>query len=114
MQVAVIIPLLAARDREVGELALGFEQLVDALLEGARRNESVDQHVLRLADAERAVRGLILGGRIPPEVVMDHDVRGRQVEADAARLEREDHHAAVGVVLEAVDHLLALGQIRRK
>ena len=51
-----------------------------------------------LADAVGAGGGLVLGGGVPPGVVMDHHVRPGQVEAGAARLEGNQEDAALARV----------------
>ena len=70
-------------------LALALDHLVDALLERAGTHVLVDLHVARLADAERAVGGLVLDGRVPPAVEVEDVVRRGEVQAEAAGLERE-------------------------
>ena len=73
----------------VGQPLLRLDQPVDLLFDRAAADELVHQHVPLLADAEGAVGGLVLDGRVPPAVEVD-DVRGRgQVQAGAAGLERE-------------------------
>ncbi|MNR33692.1 hypothetical protein D3C85_1513840 [compost metagenome] len=69
-------------------------------------------HVTRLADPEGAVRRLILDGGIPPAIVVEHMIRRRQVEPDAAGLQRKNEHISLllvrqGRVLEVRDHLIA-------
>ena len=64
-----------------GQVALGGDQLVDPVLERAGTDELAHQDVLALADAERPVGRLVLHGRVPPAVEMDHMVGGGQVEA---------------------------------
>ena len=63
----------AAFEEIFGEAALGVNELVDPLLNRPAADELVHEHVLGLADAKRAVCGLILDGRIPPAVEV-HDV----------------------------------------
>ncbi len=48
----------------------------------------------RLADAEGPVGRLVLHGRVPPAVEVEDVVGGRQVEARAARLERQQERRA--------------------
>jgi hypothetical protein len=65
--------------------------------------------VLRLADAEGAVHGLVLDRRVPPAVEEEHVVGGRQVQAGAARLERQDEDEPVVLArLETLDHPIPL------
>ena len=68
------------------------------------------QHPVGLADAVGAVGGLVLHGRVPPAVDVEHVAGAGEVEAHAAGLEREQEQlGAAGVVLEAIHHRLALG-----
>ena len=91
--------------RALGEGALFGDQGVDFFLDGAAADELVDEDVALLADAEGAVGGLVLDGRVPPAVEVD-DVRGGgQVQAGAAGLEREDEERRAVVALESVDEL---------
>ena len=91
-----------------GDGLLCFQQRVDLFFEGSLGDEPVDLNVARLPDTERAVGGLRLDGRVPPQVVMD-DLRCRgEVEPGTARLERKDEHLAIGVFLEIADHFGAL------
>ena len=69
-------------DDVLGERALALDHLVDALLERAGADELVHLHVARLADAEGAVGGLVLDGRVPPAVEVEDVVRAGQVEAE--------------------------------
>lgn len=47
-------------------------------------------HILVLSDPEGAVRRLILYGRVPPAVIMQHMIGPCQVEANASCLKREN------------------------
>ena len=86
--------LRAAFEQVGGQLAFFVDQGVDAFLDRAAADELVDQDVALLADAEGPVGRLVLDRRVPPAVEMD-DVRGGgQVQAGAARLEREDEERA--------------------
>ena len=99
-------PALAGADDGAGELLLLVDHPVDPFLQRAAADELVDLHVPRLADAEGAVGRLVLDRRVPPAVEVE-DVRGAgEVEARAARLQREDEEERrVVVLLEAADHL---------
>ena len=70
-------------------------------------DQLVDEHRLVLADAVGAVGGLILDGRIPPGIIVDHRVGGGEVEADAAgfQADQEERHFAA---LERLDRLGAV------
>jgi len=102
-QVELAEPVLRApRDDLLGQLALRVEQGVDPLLERPRCDELMHLHVAGLTDPESAVRGLLLNRRIPPAVVVEDVVGARQIEADAARFQREDEdRRRAAVVLEA-------------
>src|ERR1019366_7854402 len=64
------------------------------------------QHVLGLADAQGAVRGLVLDSRVPPTVEMD-DVRGcGRVQARASGLERKYEETHGFVFLESAHQIL--------
>jgi membrane associated rhomboid family serine protease len=68
----------------------------------------MDEDVLRLADPEDPISGLILYRRIPPSGEVHHMVGGRDRQTDTACLRREDHDVeAIRFTLEYVDHLLA-------
>src|SRR4051794_26044716 len=79
----------------------------DLLLDRAARDQPIDRHRLRLADAVRAIGRLILDGGVPPGIEMDDVVGGRQVDAGAAGLERDQESVAL-TRLEAVDQRGAL------
>ena len=68
----------------VGQRLLGLLQFHDFFFNGILCNELIHLHRVLLADAVGAVGGLILGGDVPPRVVVDDDVRRRQVESGAA------------------------------
>src|SRR6266536_891710 len=78
-------PALAAADDQLGERLLLLDQRVDPLLQRADADELADLHVLALADAEGAVGRLVLHGRVPPAVEVDHVIGGGQVQASPAR-----------------------------
>ena len=63
--------------------------MLDFLLDRAAGDHLVDEHRFLLADPVRAVRGLVLGGRVPPWVVVNHRVSFRQVQAHATGLEAD-------------------------
>ena len=99
---------LAGAEHGVGQGALGVEHLGDAVLDRALGDQPVDLHGPGLADAVRAVGGLVLDGRVPPAVVVDDVVGAGEVQAGAGRLQRQQEDRDLAG-LEAVDHLLALG-----
>ena len=61
---------------------------------------TLDAHHLRLADAVRAVGGLVLRGGVPPGSAYHHR-RAGEVESGAARFERYEEHGRVVVVERA-------------
>src|SRR3989442_3814079 len=83
---------------------------VDLLLYRATADELVHQHVPLLANAEGAIGGLLLDGRVPPAVEVDDVGGGREIEARAARLERE-HEEGRLAGLEAVDESRTLAHL---
>ena len=93
--------------RSAASWRLLVDQGVDRLLDRAAADELVDQHVALLADAEGPVGGLVLDGRVPPAVEVDHVRGGGQVQARAAGLQRQDEERRAVVALELVDERLA-------
>ena len=75
-----------------------MDDLIDLFFEGVLGDETVDEDVVLLADAVGAVGGLILGGDVPLRVVVDDDVRRRQVEAGAAGPQRVEENAHLSPV----------------
>ena len=67
---------------------------------------------LRLADAERAIGGLVLDRRVPPAIEVDDVRRGGEVEPGAAGLEREHEERHALVLLELPHERLALADRR--
>src|SRR5438105_207644 len=66
--------------------------------------------VLALTDAEGAVGGLIFDRRVPPTIEVEHVVRLRQIEADAACPQREDEQRRFGLgILKLGNHLVPPG-----
>src|SRR5262249_5863330 len=94
-------------DDAARELSLGVDHVVELLLERSLADELVDHDRLSLSDAERAVRRLVLDRGIPPAVEVNDVAGARQVQARAARLEREDEDARPELGLELLDHFLA-------
>ena len=62
---------------------------------------------MRLADAVRTVGCLVLGGGVPPGIVMNHQVRAGQVQPRASCLQRNQEHPSLSPV-EAIAQLLTL------
>ena len=84
--------------------ALGLLQVQNPLLQRPLGNDLVHRHVLGLANAVRAVRGLVLRGGVPPGVRMQHDAGPRQVEPRATRLEADQEDRRV-IRVEGVHQL---------
>ena len=78
---AVSVPVIASGG------AGTLDHLVENLLERAGADELVHLHVAPLADAKRAVRRLILHGRVPPPVEMKHVIGARQVQPNPTGLD---------------------------
>ena len=97
---------VGAFEEGVGQVALGVVELDDLLLDRVGGDEAVDRDRAGLADAVGAVGGLVLHRRVPPGVHVDHVVGGREVQAEAAGLERDQEQVALAI-LEGVDPLLA-------
>src|SRR5262249_30572776 len=95
-----------------GQPLLVLDHPVDPLLHRAPAHQLVHEDVLLLPDAERAIGRLILDRRVPPPVGMDDVARRREVEPDAARLQRQDEERHPRVVLEPIAQLLAPAQLR--
>src|SRR5689334_10788825 len=80
------------RDDRLGQAPLLVEQIGDALLEGARAHEGVDDDTPALTDAPHAVGGLVLDRGVPPPVEVDDVVGPHEVETRTAGLERHAQH----------------------
>jgi len=66
------------------------------------------QHVLALADAEGAIRRLVLDGGVPPAVEVEHMRRLGQVQSCPARLDGEQEEWGAIITLEGFDQLAPL------
>jgi len=76
-------------DDRTGDLALGFDDLVDFLLESSAANELASLNVVLLTDSERTIHCMVLDGGVPPPVEMEDMIGGRQVQPCPNGLERE-------------------------
>ncbi len=102
-------PALTGADRQVSQFAFALDHRVDAFFKRRPGNEAVHLHITLLTDAVGTVGRLRLHCRVPPQVVVDH-VRGRrQIQAGAARFEREQEDTLSAILLEALDQRIALG-----
>jgi hypothetical protein len=81
--------VLASVDDRTGDLALGFDDLVDFLLDSSAANELVNLNVVLLTDSECTVRCLVLDGGVPPPLEMEDMIGGRQVQPCPHDLEKE-------------------------
>src|SRR5438876_6958419 len=79
-------PRFASADDRLGQRHLAFDQVVERFLERARAEVFVHLDVTRLTDAEGAIRGLILNGRVPPAIEVEYVVGAGEVEPRPARL----------------------------
>src|SRR5918993_850343 len=100
---------VGGQDR-VRQLALLLLQGGDLLLDRVAGDQSVGEDVTRLPDAMRAIDRLRLDSGIPPGIEQEHVFSGSEIETDAAGLQADEEHAAVGIGVEPVD---ALGAVLR-
>ena len=78
----------------LSKVTLRLLHLQDPLLNGSLDNELENAHVMSLANAVGSVGRLILGSGVPPRVIVDDDVRGREIESDAAGFKRDKENVA--------------------
>lgn len=79
---------------EVGFLLL---KNLDLLFNRSLRDERKADLLRFLSEAMQSVDGLLLGSLVPPWLEDKHGVGGREVETHTPRLERHEHHAAIGI-----------------
>ena len=90
------------------ELRLLVLEDADFLFYGISSKQAVGDNLILLADAVRAVDGLVLDGGVPPWIIED-DVRGGgEVESRAAGLQREHENGWVFRCLETLDFAFAV------
>ena len=83
---------------------------VNPVLKRAVRDEKVHKHGAGLPDAVGPVGSLVLDGRVPPAVVV-YDMRGlREVQAETARLQRQDKRRGRLGCIEGGDLRIAHGR----
>jgi hypothetical protein len=99
--------LKTAKGEFIAIFVADFVPNPDFLFERPGAQELVHLDIAALADAEGAVRGLVLDGRIPPAVEMKDMVGAGQVEAGPAGLQGKHEDARPCRVLEAFDHFIA-------
>ena len=72
-----------------------FVQIENALLNAVLHHKAINRHWAVLADAVRAVGGLIFHCWVPPRIEMDHIIGRRQIETDAASFEADEEQIAL-------------------
>ena len=82
-------------------------QLEDLFLYGLFCDEAEDLHTAGLPEPVGAVGGLVLGGDVPPRVVVDDNVRAGEVETGAAGFQRDEEDVCLAGV-EIVHQLQAV------
>src|SRR6478752_5010362 len=75
----------------------------DLILHGVWANEPDGNDLFVLADAMRAVYGLVFHRRVPPWVYQIYIVGLRKVETRTTRLETDEEDFHLGVVLKGID-----------
>ena len=81
--------------------------VVDLLLDGARADQPVDGHGLRLPQPPGPLARLRVRLRVPVRVVQDDAIRADERQADAARARRQEHDEGPGRRVERVRRRLA-------
>mmetsp|Transcript_2208 Transcript_2208/g.8016 ORF Transcript_2208/g.8016 Transcript_2208/m.8016 type:complete len:223 (-) Transcript_2208:554-1222(-) len=100
-----VLPKGARRERALFRL-----ELEDLVLDGVLDGEARDVHLAALADAVAAVDRLLFHGWVPPHVEEEDVVGADEVDAEARRLERHEHHRDARVLLELHERLVARGE----
>src|SRR5262249_12990531 len=102
-------PVLAAADNVFGKGPFLLDHHIDALFQCSNTEELVHLYIAFLPNTKGSIGSLILHCRVPPAIEMEHVIGRREVEANAAGLQREDEEGrAVPVFLEALHHEIAL------
>src|SRR6185312_12467722 len=68
---------------DVGEIGLTLLQFHNPIFDGIGGDQLVHEDGFGLADPMRPVGGLVLGGGVPPWIIMDHRVSGGEVQPPA-------------------------------
>jgi hypothetical protein len=104
-------PVLASADDRTGDLALGFDDLVELLLDRSDADKLVNLNVLFLPDSEGTFCCLVLDRGTSPPVEMEDMVGGRVVQPCPIGLERKDEETRLiaAARLKAIHHPVALG-----
>ena len=82
-------------------------KLVDAIFYGPLADELMNEDGLVLADTVSAVGCLIFGRRVPPRIVVNDSICCGEIEASAARFERDEENRDGGI-LELFHHVAAI------
>jgi len=101
-------PTLTGRDSHFGQGFFLLDHVVDSFLKGVFGDKAVHHHVAFLPDPVGAVGGLGFHRRIPPQVVMDHMARGRQIQPGSGSFQRQNEKFVGMVVLKFVDQSFPL------
>jgi hypothetical protein len=101
-------PIFTSADDAAGDLALGYDDLVDFFLDGTDADKLMNLNVLVLADAKGTVGCLVFDSGVPPPVKMEDMVGGGQVQTCAVGFDGEARALAAGR-LKPLDHAVALG-----
>jgi len=78
--------LVGVGEQLVRKLPLVGVKAQDLLFDGVSSDQTIHCNRQKLADTVGSVGGLILYGRVPPRVEMDHIVGCGQVQTEATRL----------------------------
>ena len=84
--------------RCVDDKTLLLLKLQNPLFDRILRYEFHDTHLLLLSDTVGAVRSLVLYGRVPPRVEMDHGIRTCEIEACSTGMQGYQKNRNVALV----------------
>ena len=82
-------------------------ELEDTLFDSVLSYELINEDVLILPDAVGAIGGLAFDGGVPPRIVVDNGIRGREIEARAPGFEADEEERDF-TILEALDRRFAI------
>ena len=80
--------------KRVGQIPFFLVELYDFFFDSVLADQPVDGYRSGLPDPVRPVRSLVLNGRVPPRIHVDHIVRGGQVQTKAPRFQRNQKQIA--------------------
>src|SRR5690554_673001 len=103
---------LRAFEDALRQLALAIVKREHGLFDRIFGHDADDRNGLDAAKAMGPIARLILGGRIPPRIEVDHIIRRREVQARPARLERDEEEGRF-MALESLHEAFALALRRR-